>query len=144
MSAHSSSGPAVLVVDDDFVLLDIVSALFERAGLKVYTASSGEAALTLLRDHGHAIDWLFTDINLPGLVDGCSVADEYRVLYPTRPIIYASSNPRRDQPIVSGSIYVEKPFQPAEIQRIAEMMRFATSAMVRSGTRHHNAEYLSP
>lgn len=119
--------PCVLVVDDDFVLLEVAQAMFQRAGLKVLTASSGEAALTVLRHKGQDIDWLFTDIGLPGLVDGWSVADEYRRTHPDRPIIYASTASRRSGRSVGGSLFVEKPFEPAEMLRIAEMMRFQAS-----------------
>lgn len=127
MPKNSSSKIAsVLVVDDDFVLLELVTALFEKAGLRVFTASSGEAALTVLREKGADIDWLFTDIGLPGWVDGWTVADEYRLSYPFRPIIYASTSVKRDARIVQGSLFVEKPFQPIEILRVAQMMQLAT------------------
>ena len=127
MPKHSSSKMAsVLVVDDDFVLLELVTALFQKAGLRVLTASSGEAALTMLRDKGADIDWLFTDVGLPGWVDGWTVADEYRLSYPFRPIIYASTSAKREGRVVQGSIFVEKPFQPIEILRVAQMMQLAT------------------
>ena len=47
--------------------------------------------------------------------------------YPERPIIYASGGARRERRTVAGSIFVEKPVQPGEILRIAEMMLLATS-----------------
>lgn len=122
--------PSVLVVEDDFVLLGIVTAMFERSGLRVHAASSGEAALTLLRERGPEIGWLFTDICLPGIVDGWCVADEYRLSYPDRPIIYASAAGRREHRLLPRSIFVEKPIQPAEILRLAELMMFATLGRV--------------
>ena len=125
MNSDTRHAPCVLVVEDDYTLLEIVAILFRKAGLVVQVASSGEAALTLLRDRGAEIDWLFTDIGLPGFVDGWSVADEYRRIHPERPIVYASRGAKRPRRTVPGSIFVEKPFQPAEILRIADMMRFA-------------------
>lgn len=119
---RQSRATSVLVVDDDYVLLEIVTALFTNAGLQVRTASSGEAALTVLRDLGPAIDWLFTDVNLPGLIDGWVVAEEYRLSHPFRPVIYASTNANRPRRTVHGSIFVEKPFDPAQILRLAELM----------------------
>lgn len=127
MPKHSSSKIAsVLVVDEDVVLQELVTALFQKAGLRVLTASSGEAALAMLRNKGADIDWLFTDIGLPGWVDGWTVADEYRLSYPFRPIIYSSTSASREGRVVQGSIFVGKPFQPIEILRVAKMMQLAT------------------
>ena len=128
--AEPGKKASVLVVDDDFILLDIVTTLFRRAGLRVFSASSGEAALTILRDKGPAIDWLFTDIVLPGYVNGWTVADQYRLSYPFRPIVYASTAARRDHRTVQGSIFVEKPFQPLEILRLADMLQNETEDFV--------------
>ena len=113
---------SVLVVEDDYISLEIITALFEHAGLKVHAASSGEAALTILRDRGATIDWLFTDVRLPGILDGWVVADEYRLRHPFRPVIYASSARHRPQRAVEGSVFVEKPFSPAQILNLAQMM----------------------
>lgn len=122
MRAEAVTRTSVLVVEDDFVLLEIVTRIFERAGLRVHQASGGEAALTILRDNGPAIDWLFTDVNLPGLVDGWVVAAEYRLSHPFRPVIYSSSAQFVTRRTVHGSIFVEKPFDPAHILNLAQMM----------------------
>jgi CheY-like chemotaxis protein len=123
----SALGSSVLVVDDDFVLLEIVTTVFGRAGLTVHSASSGEAALTLLREKGREFGWLMTDINLPGLVDGWSVAEAYRASYPDRPIIYLSAGACDERLASSGSLFVQKPLRIEEVARLAKMMQFATS-----------------
>ena len=101
----------------------MVTYIFQEAGLRVCSASSGEAALTILRDTTNIIDWLFTDVNLPGFISGWIVASEYRLTHPFRPIIYASTSANRPCLITQGSIFVEKPFDPHEILRIASMMQ---------------------
>jgi two-component system, OmpR family, response regulator len=116
------SRPNVLVVDDDFLLLEMITAMFQRAGLEVDAASTGEAALTLIRDKGESIDWLFTDINLAGLINGWQVASDYRKRYPRRPIIYASAGRRFDGLTTTGSIFVQKPFQPSDIIALAALV----------------------
>lgn len=122
MRPQADRATSVLVVEDDYVSLEIITALFEHAGLKVHVASSGEAALTILRDRGAGIDWLFTDVRLPGLLDGGDVAEAYRLAHPYRPVIYASSARNRPPRGVPGSIFVEKPFAPAQILHLARMM----------------------
>ncbi|SFL61078.1 response regulator [Methylorubrum salsuginis] len=116
------SRPTILIVEDNYLLLEMLTHLCEQEGIAVLAASSGEAALTMLRDGRAAIDWLFTDINLPGLIDGWEVAAAYRERHPQRPVIYASTLPRLERRTVPGSIYVRKPFQIREILSLARMM----------------------
>ncbi|MBX9930443.1 MAG: response regulator [Methylobacterium sp.] len=119
----------VLLVEDNYVLLEMLTNLCERAGLKVFAASSGEDALTLLRRSGGRIDWLFTDINLPGLIDGWTVAEAYRAFNPRRPVIYASVSPRPARVSATGGVFFRKPFHVAEIVELARMMARAEHAV---------------
>ena len=114
--------PVLLVVEDNYILLEMLTTLCEREGITVVTTSSGEDALTFLRGNGGAVDWLFTDINLPGLIDGWTVAEAYGALNPGRPVIYASASRRPERASVPGSLYLRKPFQVAEIIELARMM----------------------
>lgn len=120
--SQPGSKPCVLIVEDSYMLLELLVTLCAQAGLETLTASSGEAALTLLREHGPRIDWLLTDIRLPGLVDGWSVAEAYRQIQPHRPVIYSSTTANLNRPAVPGSIFVTKPFVIADILRLARMM----------------------
>ncbi|ACS42905.1 MULTISPECIES: response regulator [Methylorubrum] len=116
------SAPTVLIVEDNYLLLEMLTRLCEREGMRVLAASSGEAALTTLRDGGEAIDWLLTDILLPGLIDGWAVAAAYRERHPRRPVVYASTAAQIESRTVPGSIYIRKPFQAREIAELASVM----------------------
>lgn len=117
-----SSLPSVLIVEDSYVVLEMLRTLFERQGARVYEASSGEAALTILRQPGLDIDWLLTDIALPGFINGWEVAAAFRAIYPQRPVIYASaSEPVGGRP-VPDSLYVRKPFKIREMSELARML----------------------
>jgi CheY-like chemotaxis protein len=122
-----TSRPHVMIVEDNYLLLDALTAVCEQHGVGVVAASSGEAALTLLRQRGAAIDWLLTDISLPGLVDGWSVAQAYRAIHPDRPVIYASAGERRERSPVSRSLFLQKPLRTREIVEIARMMAQTTA-----------------
>lgn len=119
--------PSVLIVEDNYLLLEMLTSLCEQQGIRVYSASSGEAAFTMLRQRGGEIDWLFTDISLPGLIDGWDVGAAYRERHPSRPIIYASTMARIEGRTVPGSIFVHKPFQVSEILGLARMMMDETA-----------------
>jgi CheY-like chemotaxis protein len=120
--ADMSGAPRVLIVEDNFLLLDMLTIQCERAGLTAVAASSGEDALTLLRTRGADFDWLLTDINLPGMIDGWTVALAFREVRPGRPVIYASTNAYFDRRPLRGSLSVRKPFQIREIAALARMM----------------------
>lgn len=120
--ASPARKPCVLIVEDSYMLLELLVTLCEQHGVATLSASSGEAALTLLREHGARIDWLLTDIRLPGLVDGWSVAEAYRQIQPHRPVIYSSTTATLNRPAVPGSIFVTKPFVIADILRLVRMM----------------------
>jgi CheY-like chemotaxis protein len=111
-----------MIVEDNYLLLSALTAVCEQHGVGVVAASSGEAALTILRQRGAAIDWLLTDIHLPGLVDGWSVAQAYRAIHPGRPVIYASASEPRERSPVPRSLYLRKPLRTREIVEIARMM----------------------
>ncbi|GJD49506.1 Regulator of RpoS [Methylobacterium crusticola] len=113
---------SVLIVEDNYLLLEVLVTLCEQEGLRTHTVSSGEAALTLLRQRGPEIDWLFTDIRLPGLIDGWAVAEAYRLVHPHRPVIYSSTTVNLRRQRVPGSIFVQKPFVIADVVGLARMM----------------------
>ena len=114
--------PSVLLVEDSYLLLEIVASLCAEQGIRVIEASSGEAALTVLRAQGGGIDWLFTDIRLPGLIDGWSVAEAFRSLHPDRPVVYTSTAPALPPRAVRASLYLRKPFQIRDIQHLVQRM----------------------
>ena len=113
---------SVLIVEDSYLLLEIVASLCETQGIRVIEASTGEAALTILRERGPEIDWLFTDINLPGLIDGWTVAQAFRALHPDRPVVYTSTEANRRVRGVAGSLFLRKPFQVREVNQMVRMM----------------------
>ncbi|QEE41458.1 MULTISPECIES: response regulator [unclassified Methylobacterium] len=111
----------VLIVEDSYLLLEIIASLCETQGIRVIEASTGEAALTLLRARGHEIDWLFTDIHLPGLIDGWTVAHAFRALHADRPVVYTSTDASGGRG-VAGSLFLRKPFQVEAVNRLVRMM----------------------
>lgn len=97
-----------LVVEDEWLLrIQMVDEL-HYAGWKTVEAGTGEEALRLIAG-GDAIDFLLTDIRLPGAVDGWEVAEAFRTRYPARPVIYVSANPMVPARQVQGSVFLTKP-----------------------------------
>ncbi len=106
--------PCILLVEDEWLVSDVVARELEDAGFGVIETATGEAALAALRDHP-SVDLLLTDIRLPGGLDGWTLAEEARRLRPDLPVIYATGYsavaPRR----VPGSLFFTKPYRTAAL-----------------------------
>jgi CheY-like chemotaxis protein len=108
----------VLLVEDEFLISEWVSESLEEQGFSVCAASNAAEALRLL--NSIAVDVLFTDINLPGGVDGLALAHRAREMFPDLPVVYASGriNVLDAALQVPGAMFVAKPYAPEMIGRI--------------------------
>jgi len=79
----------VLLVEDEMLVRELAYEDLSDAGHEVTTAGSGDEALALLRD-GAAFDVLFTDIRMPGEIDGWQLAREAKQLVPGLKVVYAT------------------------------------------------------
>jgi CheY-like chemotaxis protein len=107
-SAVSTSSPVILVVEDEWVLRQLLVDELRGAGWSVSEANSGEQALAIL-ERGETIGILVTDIRLGGDVDGWDVAAAFREVNGRLPVIYVSANPASDPRRVDGSVFLSKP-----------------------------------
>ncbi len=111
----AASETRILVVEDDTLLRELYRRALRRAGYQVLTAATGEQALGLLREWGDRIDWLFTDVRLPGRVDGWVVGSEFSLNHPLRPVVYGSGYEPEATRQVANSIFLRKPVNLGEL-----------------------------
>jgi len=83
--AENSQRQTVLVVDDNVDVAEVTSSLFEHLGYETIYRDSAEAALKLL-EAGTKIDLVFSDIVMPGTIDGVGLAREIGSRYPGLPV----------------------------------------------------------
>jgi CheY-like chemotaxis protein len=114
MPNASSSRPVVLLVEDEPIVLEIVSIELKEAGFDVIQARTGEEATRAL-DGGARVDLLFTDLKLPGEIDGWEVAVRARRRTPGLPVIYATGFSDGDPRRVAGSLLMSKPYHTASL-----------------------------
>ena len=111
-------GPAtrVLVVEDEFLISAMISDVLAEHGCEVHIAATAKDALEHLTC-GAPCDILFTDINLPGGVDGATLAQLARQLRPGLPVVYASGMISAIEQLnaVPGSTFVPKPYDPNKV-----------------------------
>jgi CheY-like chemotaxis protein len=92
LQPDKATGEMVLVVEDNAKLRDVVTRQLTSLGFGVMEAETSRAALDLLDAHG-PVDLLFTDVVLPGDMDGCELAREVAVRYPQTKILLTSGFP---------------------------------------------------
>ena len=111
----SNSKPHVLFVEDEVLVSALMSDVLEERGFSVHAVENGEAALEYLQS-GAPVDVLFTDINMPGEIDGAELAKAARNLRPELPVVYASGRYTAGDlmPMVPRSLFLPKPYDPLE------------------------------
>ena len=115
----------VLLVEDEFLLADMVAEVLSEHGFEVFTVANAKDALRHLTC-GSPCDILLTDIKLAGNIDGTVLARLARELRPNLPVVYASGSYRtiNELDAVSGAVFVPKPYNP---EKLCEMLSAMTS-----------------
>jgi len=102
------SPPAVLIVEDDPLLMMLAVDVVEHAGYEALQADSADAAVAILECRS-GIALLFTDVNMPGSMDGMKLAHAVRDRWPPVKIIVVSSRaPEGELP--ADSRFFAKPY----------------------------------
>ena len=83
---EESARARILVVEDNEDVRELAETMLASAGYAVVSAPSGERALDLL-DQGDAVDLVFTDVMMPGGMNGLQLADQVRARRPGTPIL---------------------------------------------------------
>ena len=114
---------SILLVEDEVLISHLVADWLAERGYAVHEAATADEALRYL-DSGKQVDVLFTDVNLPGQIDGAELALRARAQRPELPIIYASGRYRSTDfgAPVPRSIFVPKPYNPDEICTLVERL----------------------
>jgi CheY-like chemotaxis protein len=116
----------ILVVDDNHIVRETLAQRLRAAGYQVATAETGERAFLALRDWSRPVDWLYTRANLPGLVDGWILADEYHASYAGRAAIIGASESRVSR---QGDIILKHPTPMAVLDTLRHTIEAAQSKM---------------
>jgi CheY-like chemotaxis protein len=120
----SSKRPAVLIVEDEsLVRLGAVRSI-EEAGFEVIEAANADEAIRILESRSD-IRVVFTDIHMPGSMDGLKLAHAVRNRWPPIKIIVTSGRSQvSEQDLPEGGLFFAKPYEPTKItDTIRELTR---------------------
>jgi len=116
----SEAAKTILIVDDDRDVRELAATVLEDSGYRVLEAGNGDDAHNLLLAHPDLqIDLLFTDVVMPGRLDGVDLAHAARAVRPQLQVLYATGfadlvRPHRDSELYGPVL--RKPYRPGELR----------------------------
>ena len=108
---HDPHRLRVLLVEDEWLIREMLADVLEEAGFAVSQALSAPEALRLLRQDP-TVDLVVTDVEMPGVLDGVGLARLLAVQRPEIGVLVVSG--RRPRTLPPGARFLAKPFTPAE------------------------------
>jgi two-component system, response regulator PdtaR len=102
----------VLVVEDEFLVMMSITADLIAEGYGVLTASNADKAIEILESRND-IETIFTDIEMPGSMDGLKLAQAVRYRWPPVNIVVTSGKQPNDVPKNIG--FVAKPYDIKDV-----------------------------
>jgi two-component system, response regulator PdtaR len=100
----------VLIVEDEFLLRINAVEMIEEAGFDVVDAGNADEAIAILENRSD-IRVIFTDIQMPGSMDGLKLAAAVRGRWPPIKIIATSGQYLiREGDLPEGGVFLSKPY----------------------------------
>jgi CheY-like chemotaxis protein len=108
-------GSVILIVEDEFLLRLDSAEMIETAGFEVIQAANADEAIAILKTRPD-IHVVFTDIQMPGSMDGLKLARFVRDRWPPIRIVATSGHVRvGEDDLPSGSFFLPKPYRGDQV-----------------------------
>ncbi len=110
----------ILLVDDESLIIEYCERLLKGMDLHILTASDGEKALDIIKKE--EIDFVLTDLIMPGKIDGVKLSEEIRRLRPSTDVVIMTAYPTLETaiPVLKNGAYdyLIKPFDPDVLKSV--------------------------
>jgi two-component system, NtrC family, sensor kinase len=107
----------VLLVEDNAPVAEVASAYLQQLGYRVKQVASAHEALELL-GHDPKIDLVFSDILMPGGMNGLELGHAIRKLYPNIPVLLTTGfSSSALEAVEQGFVMLQKPFDLASLEQ---------------------------
>ncbi len=123
--SESIRPPVVLLVEDEPLVRMTAADELDDAGFRVLEAKNADEALVVLEAHSDEVQVLFTDVDMPGSMNGMALAERVYQRWPHVLLLISSgyARPHSDE-IPDHGRFVPKPYRGETLVRhITEMMR---------------------
>jgi len=119
----------VAVVDDDPMMLDVLSRILQRENFELLMASGGPEMIQKLDDHTGDIDLLVTDYAMPDM-QGRELAERVRQRCPSVKVLYQTGFSdmlfENRMELEEGAAFLEKPFTARGLREAARLVLFGS------------------
>jgi CheY-like chemotaxis protein len=113
--AFAARRPVVLIVEDEFLIRLQAAQIISRAEFDVVEASSADEAISILEARSD-IAVLFTDIQMPGRMDGLKLAAAVKGRWPPIKIVATSGLVNvRQEDLPEGGRFISKPYDSIQL-----------------------------
>jgi CheY-like chemotaxis protein len=114
----SNDPPVVLLVEDELLVRMTAADELEEAGFQVLEAANADVALAVLEARSDEVLVLFTDVHMPGSMDGMELAEQVHARWPHVRILISSgyARPHQDE-IPDDGRFLPKPYHAATLVR---------------------------
>jgi PAS domain S-box-containing protein len=112
----SAAGGLVLIVEDDTEVAEVTASLIDQLGYKCRVAIDAEGALQMF-ERGEKFDLVFSDVAMPGAMDGVGLAHALRRRYPGVPILLTSGLTTPNVAAEEGILLLRKPYGLDDLRR---------------------------
>ena len=114
-SAYVAQRPVILIVEDDFLIRSHAAQIIEEAEFDVVEASDADDAIAILEARSD-ITVLFTDIQMPGSMDGLKLAAAVKGRWPPIKIVATSGLVHlRPDDLPEGGRFLPKPYDSSQL-----------------------------
>jgi signal transduction histidine kinase/ActR/RegA family two-component response regulator len=114
--ADGDTVKTILVVEDNEGVREVAVSVLEDSGYRVYAAADATMALEVLRRHDN-IDLIFTDIVMPGEMNGIDLANVVRERWPSLRLVVTSGYAERlaAEGLRQDVAFLSKPYRPLDL-----------------------------
>jgi CheY-like chemotaxis protein len=115
----------VLLVEDEPLVRMTAADELEEAGFQVLEAANADVAIAVLETRSEEVQVLFTDVDMPGSMDGLELAEQVHRRWPHVLLLISSgyARPHPDE-IPDHGRFMPKPYYgPTLVRHITEMMQ---------------------
>lgn len=119
---ETKPGLVILVVEDEPIIRLMALDMVEEAGFEAIAAANADQAVTILETRDD-IRLVFTDIDMPGSIDGMKLAICVRDRWPPIEIIVTSGHVMaHDVTLPTRGVFVAKPYDPRKVSALMQRM----------------------
>jgi CheY-like chemotaxis protein len=124
MNTYSDKIPVVLLVEDELLVRMAAAGDLEEAGFHVLEAANADVALAVLEACSDTVQVLFTDIDMPGSMNGLDLAESVQQRWPHISLLISSAYHKlHPGQIPDEGRFVPKPYCSEDVvQHIRELV----------------------